>query len=883
MKHSFIRLISSFYILLISALMIVISAYAWMVISDSPAAGGIGFGIAGLEEWDIPSFKEPEFYDYMDDVLLRKEHFEADLSLDDESEDKIFKKDESGAYIIDSAEKFVAIMEYIHDNSELDGDITMVLQTHISLEPHEMKPETVTEIVLNDANEEVEQTTEFPVMWNPELLTPIYVDGYNGTGCVTIKVDPALQESTELNGTAYIKGLVNPLFAGGFAGQSAIVINDVTIYASDIVSNNTQGSGAFIECVDSMQKIELDNCHLLNSSIDKSRNDTNFSRVGGLIGWTSGYNRVNDGPVKTTIKIKNCSVESCMLRGTSVGGIVGHAGANAWTYTTIEDCTVLNNELLSVDPGGWRVGEIVGTANVGEVTIIDAVAENNMRGQLGKLAPTDRPSLYGRIVPGDTGKLMIMDTALGDVYVAGGFISESAGYMIASAQEWQIHGDVKLTEEVLFTGNQISLVPYQNGAASITFESVATGLSYPGSPNASAGFNFAEMDDYRTEDMDKVRAEKGSEINFTNIKFINKKTVGKVATNVASRRHPYCMYALAETARYEDCVFEGSLVVYNSADFVGCTFTESVDNRFCLFLDDVYDAEYGEYLISDCTFTAASTAYGCVKISEDASITTGKDGGGKYVLNNSTFTNATAKPAVYVNGYADIMTNGNNQFYDVRKTDESDTSTGGILAKNLAKDGEPYQTYATYNGKICLTIPEYEEDRAKYHSTEHGINGTMNQSASIEDGSTTVTTETTATTGETTTAAETTTEASETTATAETTTEASETTTTAETTTEASETTTAAETTTEASETTTTAETTTEASETTATAETTTEASETTATAETTTEASETTATAETTTEASETTATAETTTETMSEETEAEETSASASAEDQT
>ena len=115
MKHSFLKLISSFYILLISLLMIVIAAYAWMVISDSPAVGNIGFGVAGLDAWDIPENPEPE-YDYMDDVYL------TDISSIEVAD---------GKYIIDSAEKFVAMMNYIHNNPEADGDFTLLIQKHI--------------------------------------------------------------------------------------------------------------------------------------------------------------------------------------------------------------------------------------------------------------------------------------------------------------------------------------------------------------------------------------------------------------------------------------------------------------------------------------------------------------------------------------------------------------------------------------------------------------------------------------------------------------------------------------------------------------------------------------------------------------------------------
>ena len=228
--------------------------------------------------------------------------------------------------------------------------------------------------------------------------TPIKVDGYHGADIVTI----------EGNGN-YIKGLSAPLFAGGFAGGSGIVISDLTIMDSDIVSQNTLGSGAFVESIDSMAKISLDNCHLLNSTVTGGAG----SRTGGLIGWTAGYNNQNDGPVKTYVEIRNCSVIDCEITcDGSVGGIYGHAGNNAWTYSTIENCTVKNCKLNSTDDGGWRVGVVVGTANVGEVTINNITESGNTLTQTGKTAPEGQSNLYGRFVPGTTGKLVIDGTEI---------------------------------------------------------------------------------------------------------------------------------------------------------------------------------------------------------------------------------------------------------------------------------------------------------------------------------------------------------------------------------------------------------------------------------------------------------------------------------------
>ena len=231
------------------------------------------------------------------------------------------------------------------------------------------------------------------VLKEGETWVPVKVDGYHGAGVVTV-----------LGNGHKISGLNAPLFAGGFAGNSGIVVKDLTldgVKINDTASN--LGIGAFVCDVDSMPTIELDNCHLTNSEIIS----TGGARVGGLIGWTSGYNKPNDGPVHTYINISKCSVEGCKLEAKgSVGGIIGHAGCNPATFHTITDCAVKNCVLNSTDDGAWRVGVVVGTANVGELTITNVAESGNTVTQTGKTAP-EHSNLYGRFVPGTTGKLVI--------------------------------------------------------------------------------------------------------------------------------------------------------------------------------------------------------------------------------------------------------------------------------------------------------------------------------------------------------------------------------------------------------------------------------------------------------------------------------------------
>ena len=240
--------------------------------------------------------------------------------------------------------------------------------------------------------------------------TPVGVEGYHGQGVIT------------LNGNGKtITGLSAPLFAGGFAGKSGIVIKDLTIAGADINdTTNNQGIGAFINCVDSMTRIELDNCHLKNSKIVS----TGGARVGGLIGWTSGYNNQNDGPVDTKVTLTNCSVENVTIEAKgSVGGLIGHAGANPATYHTITGCTVKDSTLKCTETGkSWRVGDLVGTANVGQVTV-DAATSASQNILMEENAGTQKPedSIFGRKEVGTDGlvivdnKVVAAGTAYGDI------------------------------------------------------------------------------------------------------------------------------------------------------------------------------------------------------------------------------------------------------------------------------------------------------------------------------------------------------------------------------------------------------------------------------------------------------------------------------------
>ena len=283
-----------------------------------------------------------------------------------------------------------------YNSTETSTDVWTVSKSVVVKTASELKT-MLTTLTSSGSGDNIVEIAEDIELAAGETWTPVTVEGYTGAGVITVKG----------NGHT-IKGLDAPLFAGGFAGQSGVVVYDLTLDSSKINdSTNSQGLGAFIGCIDSMQKIVLNNCSLKNAEITS----TGGARVGGLIGWTAGYD--GNGAVDTYITIKNCTVENCKITAKgSVGALIGHAGSNQATYHTIEGNTVKNCELHSTDDGGWRVGIVVGTANIGHVAINNTTESGNTLSQDGKTAPTGQSNLYGRFVPGNTGSLTIDGVAV---------------------------------------------------------------------------------------------------------------------------------------------------------------------------------------------------------------------------------------------------------------------------------------------------------------------------------------------------------------------------------------------------------------------------------------------------------------------------------------
>ncbi|MBR5780458.1 MAG: T9SS type A sorting domain-containing protein [Bacteroidales bacterium] len=157
-----------------------------------------------------------------------------------------------------------------------------------------------------------------------------------------------------------IEGLNDMLFAGTWAGNSGLIIKNLTIKNSAIVNDKDDaagnvGVGAFVGMPQASSVITLDNCHLVNSTVEGGH------WTGGLIGYAAGY-AGTDGPVFMNLTVTNCKVAGSTIKGKgSVGGIIGHGSGNAWTMVEIQGTTVSCNTITSTGSSVNKAGAIMGT------------------------------------------------------------------------------------------------------------------------------------------------------------------------------------------------------------------------------------------------------------------------------------------------------------------------------------------------------------------------------------------------------------------------------------------------------------------------------------------------------------------------------------------
>lgn len=246
--------------------------------------------------------------------------------------------------------------------------------------------------------------------------------------------DPGYPQVTVEGNGKTITGLTDMLFAGTWAGESELIIKNLTIADSDIKHDvndekGTIGVGAFIGYPQASATITLENCHLKNSSVEGGH------WTGGLIGMAGGYNG-NDGPVFMNLTIKDCSVTGSTITGKgSAGGIIGHGSCAAWTNVVIENTAVTDNTILSTGTSTNKAGCIMGTIGAaGQPTTangetktggayVSAIVANNTV----KSNETEITTIYGR-----------QGTETGMLYIVGGSYDN---YPIEEGVEYAVPAD----------------------------------------------------------------------------------------------------------------------------------------------------------------------------------------------------------------------------------------------------------------------------------------------------------------------------------------------------------------------------------------------------------------------------------------------------------
>ena len=183
-----------------------------------------------------------------------------------------------------------------------------------------------------------------------------------------------------------------------------LTFKNLTIDNANLKSTGTKdtlSAGFFVGTADTADSITIKNCAVKNSKLEA------YDYAGGFIGYTAGWNKVNDGPVYSDILIEDSSfINNTIKAGGSVGGAIAHAGGNPDTTVTIKKFKAENN-VLNGETGRNKTGIVIGTAHVGKTIIENVTQKNNT-----VLGVTNSDTIYGRFVPNSTGTLTIDGTKI---------------------------------------------------------------------------------------------------------------------------------------------------------------------------------------------------------------------------------------------------------------------------------------------------------------------------------------------------------------------------------------------------------------------------------------------------------------------------------------
>ena len=428
-----------------------------------------------------------------------------------------------------------------------------------------------------------------------------------------------------------ITGLNDMLFAATWAGNSGLIIKNLTIENSTIENDKNDaagnvGVGAFVGYPQASAIITLENCHLKNSSVEGGH------WTGGLIGMAGGYNGA-DGPVFMNLTIKGCSVTGSTITGKgSVGGVIGHGSCSAWTNVVIEETTVSGNTITSTGTSVNKAGAVMGTIGAaGQATTVNGVEKQGgalvaatVSGNTVKSNGTAITTIYGR--QGTSTGVLELNGGSYDNYpieegvayakpIDGYKIKENNGtYGIVAleSKEYEVNESFTLAQAIAqCKADGTDIVTYKISGAATLETGFSHGIvDFGGKDVTIIGKELSENS--LTIVGGGVPDIKG--VAFKNITIADEGTYLPTANEF--------MYQNFIDCTFENVKFEDGIRLSGNCNIKDCTVNANTANEYAIWLDA------GQFEITGTNVEVGNDAYGMIK----------SDSAEKIVIKNNTFT-----------------------------------------------------------------------------------------------------------------------------------------------------------------------------------------------------------------------------------------------------